>query len=191
MKKSDKTKQQILEKSKLYFSQYGYSRVTMKDICDICDMSRGGLYHYFGSTKEIFIELLSQDKDEKGEMQCDSIKKKIPAELMFRWFLQDRKHTGIMGSSEGFTFAIQEFVHKETDQQDYMQKRRMAAQNSMVILLRYGQDTGEFKAFDTDAIALTVLLLLDSLEVNSNVLNITEEEIDKQLQIICDLIISK
>lgn len=75
------------------------------------------------------------------------------------------------------------------DQIEYMQQRRKAAQSSMKILFEYCQETGEFKEYDIQAMALTVLLLLDSLEVNANVLSITEEEIDQQLQIICDLVI--
>ncbi len=189
MKKGDQTKQQILEKAKVHFAHYGYTGVTMKDICEICGISRGGLYHYFGSTKEIFSEILEQDRSEIGELQKDSIGKKMPAELMFKWFLQDRKHNGIIGESAGFSFAIQEFAHKEPGQSDYMRMRREAAQNSMVALFEYGQKTGEFKSFDVQTMALTVLLLLDSLEVNANVLNITEEEIDKQLEVICHLVI--
>lgn len=189
MKKGDKTKQQILDKANSYFSKFGYSNVTMKDICDACEISRGGLYHYFGSTKEIFLEILEQDKDEKGQMQMDSIKKKIPAELMFRWFLQDRKHSRMIGENTGISFAVQEFSHKELDQNHYIKQRREVAQNLMVILFEYGQKTGEFKDFDAKTIALTVLLLLDSLEINANVLNISEDEIDMQLQVICDLVI--
>lgn len=48
----------ILERAKQVFSQKGFSMVTMKDIIDACNISRGGIYLYFSSTDEIFMEVI-------------------------------------------------------------------------------------------------------------------------------------
>ena len=40
----------IVEKAKSVFGKNGYRAVTMKDIVDVCEISRGGLYLYFAST---------------------------------------------------------------------------------------------------------------------------------------------
>ena len=57
--KSVQKRQYILETARKVFAEKGFKRVTMKDIVEACDISRGGLYLYFGSTKEIFLEVLS------------------------------------------------------------------------------------------------------------------------------------
>jgi AcrR family transcriptional regulator len=58
--KGDRTKDYIVKTAAELFSQKGYTAVTMKDLCEACDLSRGGLYRHFGSTKDIFIEVLGR-----------------------------------------------------------------------------------------------------------------------------------
>lgn len=53
--KSIQKKQYILGKAKGVFASKGFKSVTMQDIIDACQISRGGLYLYFESTKEIFL----------------------------------------------------------------------------------------------------------------------------------------
>ena len=48
--KSVRKKQYIIDKAREVFAQRGYKDVTMKDIVDACQISRGGLYLYFDST---------------------------------------------------------------------------------------------------------------------------------------------
>ena len=52
--KSEQKKKYILETARKVFIEKGFKNVTMKDIVEACDISRGGLYLYFGSTREIF-----------------------------------------------------------------------------------------------------------------------------------------
>lgn len=55
--KSTQKRQFILETAKKIFMEKGYKSVTMKDVVEACGISRGGLYLYFGSTKDIFMEI--------------------------------------------------------------------------------------------------------------------------------------
>ena len=56
--KSLQKKKYILEKAREVFMEKGYKNVTMKDIVDACEISRGGLYLYFPGTRELFLEVL-------------------------------------------------------------------------------------------------------------------------------------
>ena len=47
--KSVQKRNYIIEKAREVFSQKGYLTVTMKDIVEACEISRGGLYLYFDS----------------------------------------------------------------------------------------------------------------------------------------------
>ena len=48
--KSVQKKQYILETARKVFATKGYKDVTMKDIVEACEISRGGLYLYFENT---------------------------------------------------------------------------------------------------------------------------------------------
>ena len=56
--KSLKKRNLILDCAEKVFSQKGFSVVTMKDIIEACNISRGGIYLYFSSTDEIFMEVI-------------------------------------------------------------------------------------------------------------------------------------
>ena len=60
-KKSLEKRNLILERAEQVFSKKGFSAVTMKDIIDACNISRGGIYLYFNSTDEIFMEVIKLD----------------------------------------------------------------------------------------------------------------------------------
>ena len=52
--KGDKTKQDIREKAYQLFAEKGFKDVTMKDICELTGLSRGGLYRHYESTGQIY-----------------------------------------------------------------------------------------------------------------------------------------
>src|SRR5699024_9992970 len=52
--KGNRRREEILRQSGKLFAEKGYTAVTMQQVCGSCRLSRGGLYRYFGSTKEIF-----------------------------------------------------------------------------------------------------------------------------------------
>ena len=64
--KSEQKKQFIVDKARGVFAEKGYKNVTMKDIVDACGISRGGLYLYFSSTQELFLEVLGTEVKDPG-----------------------------------------------------------------------------------------------------------------------------
>lgn len=188
LKKGDKTKQFIISKSKKLFSRRGYTTVTMKDICEICDLSRGGLYRYFGSTKEIFLEILNEDKEDKGKILLEYIGKGESAMQILEWFFQDRKDTLMLGNYKGFSFAVHEFAEQEAEQKEYLKERLNQAKSGLITLLEYGQKKGEFRQFDTESMALSLLLFLDSLETNAYILDFTEQGVENQLNFLLSMV---
>ena len=65
--KSEQKREHILKQAKEVFAKKGFRDVTMKDIVEACEISRGGLYLYFGSTEEIFKEILVSELERDGE----------------------------------------------------------------------------------------------------------------------------
>ena len=50
--KSEQKREHILQCAKQVFAKKGFRTVTMKDIVEVCEISRGGLYLYFGNTED-------------------------------------------------------------------------------------------------------------------------------------------
>jgi len=187
--KGDKTKQTIIDKSTQLFSQKGYAAVTMKDVCEICDLSRGGLYRHFASTKEIFLEILNDDKEEMQHQLEQSIENNAPAYFLFEYFL--KQHKEIILSNNGMALAIHEFSFAEKEQSQYMNDRFHIAIELLVQLLEYGQEQGVFKDFDTSIMATHIVFLLDSIETSASTLTIPEKMIDNQLNFLKDLVMKE
>lgn len=187
--KGDKTRQMIIDKSIQLFSQKGYAAVSMKDVCEICDLSRGGLYRHFGSTKEIFLEILNDDREEMQHQLEQSIKNNTPANFLFEYFL--KQHKEIIMNNNGMALAIHEFSFAEDDQRQYMDNRFNIAVELLMQLLDYGQEQGVFKSFDTRAMSTHIVFFLDSMETSSPTLTIAEEMIDKQLNFLKDLVMKE
>ena len=52
------SKNQILEAAFKVFVKKGYSKTTMDDIVDVSGLSKGALYHYYKSKKDLFLSLI-------------------------------------------------------------------------------------------------------------------------------------
>jgi TetR/AcrR family transcriptional repressor of nem operon len=53
------TKEQLVLTALKLFMQKGFKEVTMKDIVDISGITKGGVYHYFGSKEQVFAEVIA------------------------------------------------------------------------------------------------------------------------------------
>ncbi len=71
--KSAQKKKYIIETARRIFMDKGYKEVTMKDIVEACQISRGGLYLYFSSTKELFEEVLKMEQEDADDVFAESI----------------------------------------------------------------------------------------------------------------------
>lgn len=56
-RKSDRTRQSILDAARIAFARKGFSGVTISDITDLAAVNRAGFYYYFSDKTELFIEL--------------------------------------------------------------------------------------------------------------------------------------
>ena len=65
--RGDRTKQDIREKAYQLFAQKGFKEVTMKDICELTGLSRGGLYRHYESTEQIFLEIVNAFSDKQRD----------------------------------------------------------------------------------------------------------------------------
>ena len=58
IKTKDNTKNQILDAALRVFVKSGYSETTMNDIVEESGLSKGAIYHYYSSKKDLFLSLI-------------------------------------------------------------------------------------------------------------------------------------
>lgn len=56
-RKSDRTRESILDAARTAFARKGFSGVTIRDITDLAPVTRANFYYYFSDKTELFIEL--------------------------------------------------------------------------------------------------------------------------------------
>lgn len=89
--KSLQKKQYILETARKVFVEKGYKNVTMKDIVEACNISRGGLYLYFSSTEELLLAVLQQEAEEIDDIFTETIAEEDSAADILTLFLKEQK----------------------------------------------------------------------------------------------------
>lgn len=179
--KSLQKKQYILEKARNVFMEKGFKNVTMKDIVEACEISRGGLYLYFGSTEEILIEVLKADADEADDVFSDRITEDDTAADILTLFLKEQKKE-LLRKKNSLTVAIYEyfFIHK-TEKSNMLRKQFDAGVKVIEKLIEAGIASGEFYCENPKGAASNIMLVLEGLKINSQTMGITEEMVDEQL----------
>ena len=57
-KRGQETRKHIKKCACSLFAEKGFKQVTMKDICEVTKLSRGGLYCHYESTRQIFPDII-------------------------------------------------------------------------------------------------------------------------------------
>lgn len=177
-----KTHNQILDAALVLFAEKGFSNVTMSDFCTACNLSRGGLYRHFNSTDEIFVEMLSRDKDEWTNAFDDGVKCKVSAKKMLHAYLEyDLK--GMENKSGRLSLAAYEYVRSNDANVEFATERYNIAVKMMISLLEYGNATGDFSIDNIDTIARHLVIFLDGLRIAS-VFSVNTSDLHNQINYI-------
>ncbi len=180
--KSVRKKQFILKKAREVFAERGYKDVTMKDIVDACQISRGGLYLYFDSTKEIFLEVLNT-KDDGGEnVFAKALDENATSADLLALFLQEQKRE-LCNLDGSLTIAMYEFFfsNKMDKSENLMHAQFDSAVRVIEKLIADGVKSGEFVCDDPKGAARNMMYVLEGLRVMSQTVGITEKAVNKEI----------
>ena len=179
--KSLQKKQYILETAKKVFVEKGYKNVTMKDIVEACDISRGGLYLYFGSTEELLLAVLQQDADEIDDVFTESIAGEDSATDILTLFLKEQKKE-LLRKRNNLTMAVYEYAFENKEKKDQMLRRQFdAGVKVLEKLIESGIASGEFYCENPRGAANNIMYVLEGMKINSQTMGITEAMVDEQL----------
>lgn len=183
--KSIQKKRYILETARRVFVEKGFKRVTMKDIVEACEISRGGLYLYFESTSQIFLEVLKMESEETDDVFSDSITEDATAADILILFLQEQKKE-LLRKKDTLTQAIYEFYfeNQPVRKDNVLRKQFDSAVKIIEKLIETGVDSGEFYCEDCKGTARNIMFVLEGLKISAQTIGITADTVDREISYI-------
>ncbi len=180
--KSLQKKKYILETARKVFVEKGYKDVTMKDIVEACDISRGGLYLYFESTEQILLEVLRMEADETDDVFTRHLTQEETAADILTLFLKEQKKE-LLRKQDNLTVAVYEyfFTQKPTDKNNMLKKQFDAGVRVIEKLIEAGIASGEFYCENPKGAACNIMYVLEGLKIDAQTFGITEKMVDEQL----------
>ncbi len=180
--KSIQKRKYILETARKVFVEKGFKRVTMKDIVEACEISRGGLYLYFESTSQIFLEVLKLESEETDDVFSDSITEDATAADILVLFLQEQKKE-LLRKEDTLTQAIYEFYFETqpNKKENVLRKQFEEAVKIIEKLIEAGVDSGEFYCEDCKGTARNIMFILEGLKISAQTIGITADTVDKEI----------
>lgn len=180
--KSAQKKKYILDTARKVFVEKGFKSVTMKDIVEACEISRGGLYLYFESTDQILMEVLQMEADETDDVFAEQIAREDTAADILTLFLKEQKKE-LLQNKDNLTVAVYEyfFAHKPTDKNNMLRRQFDAGVKVIEKLIEAGIGSGEFYCENPKGAAANIMYVLEGLKINAQTFGITEKMVDEQL----------
>ena len=181
--RSAQKKELILQKAREVFAAKGFKSVTMQDIVDACEISRGGLYLYFGSTEELFLAVLDAEVDENDDAAvAHAILNDGTAGDMLALFLKEQKKA-ILRPEGSLVLAGYEYYssHKSSEHPSPLKRRFLSQVQIIDSLVRSGVESGEFYCTDPEGFARNMMYVIEGLKCMSRTTGITQEIVDREL----------
>ena len=195
--KANRTEKHILAKAREIFSKKGFKSVTMQDIVDACDISRGGLYLHFSSVEDIFLAVLKAEdsisadnetlSSENAEGESDfsqgiNVSMEVSASDRFASFLKEQKRF-ILRRKDGLSLALMEYYsgHSVSPDDNYIKTRFDNHVSTIEAIISDGVESGEFECEDIAGFARNLAYVLEGLKTMATVVSVSEQTVDKEM----------
>jgi len=179
--KSIQKKQYIIDVAAKVFSEMGYKNVTMKDVVDACDISRGGLYLYYESTSELFIDVM-KSQAAAGEDFTSLISDDATAADILLLFLQEEKKDLFKKKGNLNRAYFEFYFDARPSKADNVYKKKFDNNVKMIgKLIEIGVESGEFVCDDPLTAAFNIVYLIEGLKVTSVTLGVSPDSYDRQI----------
>lgn len=181
--KSVQKRNYIIEKARDVFRKKGYLTVTMKDIVDACEISRGGLYLYFDNIKELFLEVLRLESEETDDVFTPAISEEMSSADILGLFLQEQKKE-MLKTEDSLSVAIYEyyFANKIPPKENPLRQQFEMAVKIIERLIVGGIREGDFVCDDPRGAARNMMYVLEGLRISSQTIGITEDTVNREIR---------
>ncbi|MBR1852749.1 MAG: TetR/AcrR family transcriptional regulator [Lachnospiraceae bacterium] len=181
--KSIQKKRYIVETARKVFMEKGFKKVTMKDIVEACDISRGGLYLYFENTSQIFSEVLKLESEETDDVFSKNIDENATAvDILLLFFKEQKKE--ILKRKDTLTQAIYEYYFENYNlpkKDNVLKKQFDSAVKVIEKLIEIGVENDEIVCDDYEGTARNIMYVLEGLKISAQTTGITPDAVDREL----------
>lgn len=173
----------ILKKARQVFAEKGFKDVTMKDIVEACEISRGGLYLYFENTGQLFREVLRMEsEDTEDDVFAEAVSENMTSADILALFLKEQKRE-LLKKKGQLTLAVYEYYFAESvpKKDNILRKQFEAAVRIIEKLISDGVESGEFVCADPRGAARNIMYVLEGLRISSQTIGVTEEIVNREI----------
>jgi len=164
IKTKDKSKLQILDAAMHVFVKSGYSKTTMDDIVAHSGLSKGAIYHYYSSKKDLFLSLIDYWENYFFKNIIDKDLSSSTSEDLLREITKDIIKT--FKTKKHVFLAELEFWSLSNHHLD-VRKRTTGLYVKLLALfkkvIKKGVDENVFKKVDLDVASLSVMTALQGV----------------------------
>jgi len=187
-KRKDKQRK-ILDAAKRVFCRKGFLAVKMQDIIDECGISRGGIYIYFASVDEVFLEVLKQRNKEGMTTINKSVDAHEPFDEVYRTFMAKQKERLINFENSLFRAYCEYIFSKPKAAVHAFRDTQLAhLRGSVEAILRLGVSQGLVKNENVSQLAVHFIAVIDGLSLLALGDALTGEIVDEQFNILTHII---
>lgn len=174
-KLGEETRQLIKKSACSLFAGKGFKQVTMKDICEAANLSRGGLYCHYGSTREIFREIINDFMIQQGDSFSEKIEHQLSAKEILNEVLEKYKNE-MLDSQSSLSLALYEYFSIDnTETGNELCAQYTASFNAWQTLLEYGIKNGEFHHVDIKSVFDLIIFSYQGVRMYSKIMPIDED----------------
>lgn len=189
--KTDEKRERILAKAEQVFIRRGFNGVTMKDIIEECNISRGGIYLYFNSVDEIFMDVVKRH----NQLVLENVKVNVQGSTDFEgmidsYFLIQKER--LLNMENSLLLAMFEFfiAHKHEADKDFFSGTFTNLENRILEILKRGVEIGSLKEDQIQILAGNILYCIKGLETLAMSSGVAEALLDTQFDFCKRIIIS-
>ena len=170
----------ILSNAEQIFIRRGFNGVTMKDIIEESDISRGGLYLYFSSVDEIFIEVIKAHNQANLEQTISNAQNTDFMIMLDNYFETQKKR--LLHMENSLLLAMFEFyiAHKNEADKDFFTESFDNINNTVLEILIHGVKEGLLNNDDASILASNIMYCIKGLETQAMSIGVSENLIDSQ-----------
>jgi Transcriptional regulator len=182
-------KEYILKKAEQVFIRRGINGVTMKDIIEECGISRGGIYLYYSSVDDIFIDVIKYHNASKLEQVKSDIQNQIGFEvLLTNYFTLQKEH--LLHLENSLLLAMYEFYfsHKDGSDKNFFFAQFHNTKSMITQILCQGVAESKIENCQIDPLSDLIMFLIEGLSTLAIAGGITPELLDSQFSFITSMV---
>lgn len=181
-KKAEQKQEYIISCAKEVFRKKGYANVTMKDIVEECEISRGGLYLYFASVEEVFGAVLLAESRQSEKEGNINVSGDISATELLMLFLKTKREE-ILSGEKGLLMAIYEYYcHEKISDKENERKKQFEMEKKIVHkMIELGLQRGEFACEYPELETDNIMLTLEGMKIVELTQGLDLERIDENI----------